>query len=359
MRRDLPSSSILHPASLDGAPYSAPWWLPGGHAQTLYASLAAPRPRVAYRRERWDTPDGDFIDVDWVVEQSAVSPQPSVSAAAGKAPLVVLFHGLEGSSRSHYALALMAAVRDAGWRGAVVHFRGCSGEPNRLPRAYHSGDALEIDWIVRRFRAQYAATPLFAAGVSLGGNALLKWLGDYGESATLIVDAAVGISVPLDLMATGNALGQGFNLVYTRNFLATLRVMSLAKLERFPGLYDASAVRASRTLREFDNLVTAPLHGFKDADDYWTRGSSKPGLRNIRVSTLILNARNDPLVPASALPRAGEVSAAVTLEQPGQGGHGGFVAGRFPGNLDWLPARVLGFFRALLTRESSSSRRRP
>jgi predicted alpha/beta-fold hydrolase len=321
--------------------YRAPLWLPGGHAQTLYASLAAPRPRIAYRRERWDTPDGDFIDVDWVVNPSRDPRRINLSV-----PLVVLFHGLEGSSQSHYALALMAAVRDAGWRGAVVHFRGCSGEPNRLPRAYHSGDALEIDWIVRRFRAQGAATPLFATGVSLGGNALLKWLGDYGESAAPIVDAAVGISVPLDLMATGNALGQGFNLVYTRNFLATLRAMSFAKLERFPGLYDANAVRASRTLREFDDLVTAPLHGFKDADDYWTRASSKPGLKNIRVPTLILNARNDPLVPASALPGAGEVSAAVTLERPEQGGHAGFVSGRFPGNLDWLPQRLLEFFGA-------------
>jgi hypothetical protein len=272
-------------------------------------------------------------------------------------PLVVLFHGLEGSSRSHYAVALMAAVRDAGWRGVVVHFRGCSGEPNRLPRAYHSGDTREIDWIVRRFRAQDAVTPLFATGVSLGGNALLKWLGDHGESAARIVDAAVAISVPLDLMATGNALGQGLNLVYTRNFLATLRAMSLGKLKRFPGLYDANAVRASRTLREFDDLVTAPLHGFEDADDYWTRASSKPGLKNIRVPTLILNAKNDPLVPAPALPRTGEVSAVVTLEQPEHGGHAGFVRGPFPGNLDWLPRRVLEFFG--VTRESSSSPRRP
>ena len=337
MLREFPA----HPSSLDGAPYSAPWWLPSGHAQTIYAALAAPRPRVAYRRSRWDTPDGDFIDVDWVEQDRGLRME-----GRGEAPLVILFHGLEGSSRSHYAVALMAAVRDAGWRGVVVHFRGCSGELNRLPRAYHSGDAQEIDWIVRRLRAQNAASLLFATGVSLGGNALLKWLGDQGGSAAGIIDAAVAISVPLDLMATGNALGQGFNLVYTRNFLATLRVMSLDKLERFPGLYDANAVRASRTLREFDDLVTAPLHGFKDADDYWTRASSKPGLMNIRVPTLILNARNDPLVPASALPRAGEVSAAVTLEQPDEGGHAGFVSGRFPGNLDWLPRRVLEFFGA-------------
>jgi predicted alpha/beta-fold hydrolase len=320
-------------------PYRAPLWLPGGHAQTIYAAQVMPRRRVAYRRERWDTPDGDFIDLDWVEQDRGLRIEDR-----GEAPLVVLFHGLEGSSRSHYALALMAALGERGMRGVVVHFRGCSGEANRLPRAYHSGDAQEIEWILRRLRAQNAGAPLFAVGVSLGGNALLKWQGDCGEAAAAIVDATVAISVPLDLMATGNALGQGFNIVYTRNFLATLRTMSLAKLARFPGLYDGSAVRASRTLREFDDLVTAPLHGFKNADDYWTRASSKPGLRNIRVPTLILNARNDPLVPASALPGAGEVSAAVTLEQPEQGGHAGFVSGAFPGNLDWLPQRVLKFF---------------
>jgi len=324
------------------APYRAPSWLPGGHAQTIYASTLMPRARVAYRRERWDTPDGDFIDLDFVEDPSLVTRHSSLGA---NAPLVVLFHGLEGSSRSHYALALMAALGEHGMRGVVVHFRGCSGEANRLPRAYHSGDAQEIEWILRRLRAQNAGAPLFAVGVSLGGNALLKWQGDNGESAARIVDAAVGISVPLDLMATSNALGQGFNLVYARNFLATLRAMSLAKLARFPGLFDANAVRASRTLREFDDVVTAPLHGFKDADDYWTRASSKPGLKNIRVPTLILNARNDPLVPAWALPDTGAVSAAVTLEQPEEGGHVGFVSGAFPGCLDWLPRRVLAFFQ--------------
>ena len=366
-------------------PYRAPLWLRGGHMQTIYASALMPRPRVAYRRERWDTPDGDFIDLDFVEDpsldgglgndnsspegsMSATRAPPGVASPAGpllrpstrarhsslgaNAPLVVLFHGLEGSSRSHYARALMAALGEHGMRGVVVHFRGCSGEPNRLPRAYHSGDAQEIEWILRRLRAQNADAPLFAVGVSLGGNVLLKWQGDCGESAARIVDAAVAISVPLDLMATGNALGQGFNLVYTRNFLATLRAMSLAKLAHFPGLYDASAVRASRTLREFDDLVTAPLHGFKNADDYWTRASSKPGLKHIRVPTLILNARNDPFVPASALPGAGEVSAAVTLEQPEQGGHVGFVTGPFPGT-SWLPRRVLEFFSVQMAFETA------
>jgi predicted alpha/beta-fold hydrolase len=320
--------------------YRAPFWLPGGHAQTIYAALLRPQARVAYRGERWDTPDGDFIDLDWLEERGQ---GPGVGGP-GTPPLVVLFHGLEGSSRSHYSLALMAAVRERGMRGVVVHFRGCSGEPNRLPRAYHSGDAQEIDWILRRLRTQNAAAPLYAVGVSLGGNALLKWLGESGDGATRIVDAAVAVSAPLDLMAAGDALGQGFNLIYARNFLATLRVKSIAKLERHPGLYDANAVLASHTLREFDDLVTAPLHGFKNTDDYWTRASSKPGLKSIRVPTLILNARNDPFLPAAALPRASEVSSSVTLEQPAQGGHVGFVCGTFPGNSSWLPQRVLEFF---------------
>jgi hypothetical protein len=237
----------------------------------------------------------------------------------------------------------MAAVRDAGWRGVVVHFRGCSGEPNRLPRAYHSGDAPEIDWIMRRLRRQHADVPLFAVGVSLGGNALLKWLGETGASARDVLERAASVSAPVDLMAAGNALDRGFNRVYVRHFLASMKKRALAKLLYYPDLCDAARVRAAYTLREFDDLVTAPLHGFRNTDDYWTRASSKPGLKNIRVPTLILNARNDPFLPASVLPGAGEVSAEVTLEQPEQGGHVGFVSRPFPGNLDWLPQRVLGF----------------
>jgi predicted alpha/beta-fold hydrolase len=319
--------------------YCAPWWLPGGHAQTIYASLAAPRPRVEYRRERWDTPDGEFIDLDWLEKRETKNGERS------EAPLVALFHGLEGNSRSHYALALMAAVREKGWRGVVVHFRGCSGELNRLPRAYHSGDSAEIDWVLRRLRTRN--TRLFAVGVSLGGNALLKWLGESGASAREVISRAAAISAPVDLMAAGNALDRGFNLFYVRHFLLTMKTKSLAKLARYPGLFDAARVRAARTLREFDDLVTAPLHGFRDTDDYWTRASAKPRLRSIHVPTLIANARNDPFLPAGALPRAGDVSDTVALDQPEDGGHVGFVSGRFPGSLAWMPARALEFFAGM------------
>jgi len=329
------------------SPYHAPPWLPGGHAQTLYAALAAPRPSVRYRRERWDTPDGDFIDLDWADAPSAVSDQQSASAAADTVPLVVLFHGLEGSSRSHYSLALMSAVQAAGWRGCVVHFRGCSGEPNRLPRAYHSGDSAEINWILRRLKA--GAAHLHAAGVSLGGNALLKWLGETGAAARAVVDRAVAVSAPVDLMAAGDALGRGFSLVYARRFLHTMKQKTLAKLERFPGLFDRDRVLAARTLREFDDAVTAPLHGFRGTDDYWTRASSKPLLPRIAVATLMINARDDPFLPASALPRPHEVASQVELNFHEHGGHAGFVSGVFPGSLRWLPRRVLDF---LASRES-------
>ncbi|HEX5632870.1 MAG TPA: hypothetical protein VFX50_06560, partial [Gemmatimonadales bacterium] len=178
----------------------------------------------------------------------------------------------------------------------------------------------------------------------LGGNALLKWLGESGEAATAIVARAAAVSAPVDLMAAGEALGRGFARLYTRHFLATLRASSLERLRRFPGLYDAEAVRRSRTLRDFDNVVTAPLHGFRDTDDYWTRASAKPVLGRIRVPTLVLNARDDPFLPESALPTEREVGGAVKLEFTAWGGHVGFVSGPFPGHIRWLPQRLLHFF---------------
>ena len=287
--------------------------------QTLAAALG-PAPRVAFRRERWETPDGDFVDLDWAGRSTDCG-----------GPLLALFHGLEGSSASHYARAIAACALQAGWRCVVPHFRGCSGELNRLPRAYHSGDTDEIDWILRRLEARYAA------GVSLGGNVLLKWLGERGGAAAL--ERAVAVSAPVDLAAAGNALDRGFNRrVYTRMFLRTLRRKSLDKLERHPGLYDAARVRAASTLREFDDVVTAPLHGFRDADDYWARASAAPWLKAIRVRTLVINARNDPFLPESTLLRVNDVPRNVVLEFPRTGGHAGF-----PGRKDWLARRVLGF----------------
>ena len=313
--------------------YRAPWWLRGGHLQTLYGALIGPS-KPSWKRERWDAPDGDFIDVDRL-------------AASPGSPLVVLFHGLEGGSSSHYASALARELGQRGWRCAVPHFRGCSGEPNRLPRAYHSGDAEEIGWILRRFRDESPGAPLLAMGVSLGGNALLKWLGGDAHAKD-VVAAGAAVSAPVDLMAAGDALGRGFNLVYTRAFLATMKEKGERKLERFPGLFDGEAMRRARTLREFDEVVTAPLHGFRGTDDYWTRASAKPFLCRIAVPTLLVNARNDPFLPVTALPRPDEVSPCVHCDFPGEGGHAAFVSGPFPGNLQWLPRRVAAFFADVL-----------
>ncbi len=316
--------------------YRAPAWLPGGNLQTLYPALLAPRPRVIWRRERWNTPDGDFIDLDWTQNQDS-----GLRIEDTETPLVVLFHGLEGSSRSHYARALMHAIMQRGWQGVVVHFRGCSGELNRLPRAYHSGDSGEIDWVLRRMQALHPGRNRYAAGVSLGGNALLKWLGEQGDAAHEVVRRAAAISAPVDLHAAGDALERGFNMLYTKNFLTTMKRTSLARLRLHPGLFDAQHMLAARTLREFDDRVTAPLHGFRGVDDYYTRASSKPWLARITVPTLLLNARNDPFLPGAALPALHGLSAAVTAAFPDEGGHVGFPGAA--GTLSWLPQVTLGF----------------
>ncbi|MGI4985489.1 MAG: YheT family hydrolase [Janthinobacterium lividum] len=313
------------------SPYVAPSWLPGGHLQTIVPALFARLPAVAYRRERWDTPDGDFIDLDWLAEDG-VAPDPA-------APLLVLFHGLEGGSNSHYARAIMHAARLRGWRAVIPHFRSCSGEMNRAPRFYHSGDAAEIDWILKRFD-----TPVFAVGVSLGGNALLRWLGEHAAESRQWVRAAVAVSAPIDLAIGGHALAQGINRLYTRHFLNTLKKKALLKLTQYPALFDRERMLAARTLHDFDDVVTAPLHGYRDADDYWRRASAKPILPRIVVPTLLLNALNDPFLPIAALAYAGQVSVAVTLEYPPTGGHVGFMrAGRAPLHEDWLARRLLAF----------------
>ena len=317
----------------DATSYRAPVWLPGGHLQTVVPALLVPQAGVVYRRERWATPDDDFIDVDFA------QPEP----AYGAAPILVLFHGLEGSSASHYARAIMRTFADLGWRGLVAHFRGCSGEPNRLPRAYHSGDSDEGDWILRRVHARWPQARLHAVGVSLGGNMLAKWLGERAEEAQFVT-AAASVGSPLDLAAGGAALGRGVNRVYSKMFLATLKPKARAKLERFPGTADADRLRASRNLYEFDNAYTAPVHGFRNTEDYWARASGKPWLGGVRVPHLVLNALNDPFVPAESLPRAAEASRFVQLEHPGEGGHIGFARSPFPGRLDFIPQRLREFF---------------
>jgi len=316
------------------APYRAPRWLAGGHAQTIWPYLVA-RPDVAYRRERVATPDGDFWDFDWVDAH-----------AIDGAPLVALFHGLEGSSASHYARSLMTALIGIGWRGVIPHWRGCSGEPNLTPRAYHSGDHEEIGAMLAAIRARVGRNAtLHAVGVSLGGSALLNWLGRAGDDAKAAIARAASVSAPLDLTAAGAEIDRGLNRIYAWHFLDTLKPKSRAMARRYPQLLDEARIERAWTMHDFDDVVTAPLHGFTGTSDYWSRASSKPWLARIAVPALVLNARNDPFIPGASLPGPAEVSRAVVLEQPEQGGHAGFLEGAFPGRHTWLPRRLLQFLR--------------
>jgi hypothetical protein len=313
--------------------YRAPRWLPGGHAQTIWPALLVRTRRPPYRREYWDTPDGGRIALDFV------------DGADATAPLVVLFHGLEGSSDSHYARALMQCVAARGWNGVVPHFRGCGGVENTQTRAYHAGDAAEIRWILHRLAANRPR--LFAAGVSLGGSMLLNYLGEDGADALPL--AAAAVSVPLDLTAASRRLDRGLGkLIYTRMFMSTLKRKAFSQLALHPGLFDGGQLRRAATFGAFDHLVTAPMHGYQSAAAYWRSASSKQRLGTIARPTLIINARNDPFLPDEVLPEQAEVSPQVELEFPRHGGHAGFITGRFPGRIDWLPSRLLGFFERQL-----------
>jgi predicted alpha/beta-fold hydrolase len=334
--------------------YSAPWWLPGGNLQTIWASLRGLRyldARPLFRRERWTTPDQDFVDVDWLMDNS--------SDEAKTRPLLVVFHGLEGSSSSHYAEAFADVSRTLGWACAVPHFRGCSGELNLAPRAYHSGDFAEIDWMLRRFKTMHAG-PLLAVGISLGGNALMRWAGEIENAAADVVSAITSVCSPLDLTASGKAVGAGFNRqTYTRMFLGTMVPKALQKLGQHPHLFSREALLAARDLYAFDDIFTAPLHGFKDTEDYWRRASAKPHMRRIAVPALALNALNDPFVPAVSLPTADDVSTQVTLWQPGQGGHVGFpvksAAGWPHAHVRAMPMAVCEFLAQHLPSSTRSS----
>jgi predicted alpha/beta-fold hydrolase len=305
--------------------HKAPWWLPGGHAQTIWASKIARdglTSAPAWRRERIDAPDGDFIDID------------HVDCTDPGAPLLVLFHGLEGSRDSHYSRAMAAWALRHRWHLALPHFRGCSGELNRAPRAYHSGDHAEIDFMLRHLVAQHrlhGGTVAHAMGVSLGGNALMAWAAEMGQIAQHWVSTVTSISSPLDLTASGHAIGRGLNRwIYTPYFLRSMLPKALAKWHQYPGLFDVAALSQVRDLYQFDQIFTAPLHGFQSADDYWLRASAKPKLRDIRIPAYLINAQNDPFIPAHSLPTAADISASCQLIQSPHGGHVGYLAGHLP-----------------------------
>lgn len=300
--------------------YSPAWWLPSPHARTIWGRFFRRTPPLATRVERWETDNGDFIDL------------VRLNAPSGRPHLVIL-HGLEGTARSHYARGLFLEAFRRGWAADLLLFRGCSGEPNRAPRFYHSGDTGDLNAVARRLFAIDASSPFLFVGVSLGGNVLLKWLGECGESVDHRVTAAAAVSVPFDLGRASRHIDHGVSRVYQRHFLQSLRKKALAKLERYPELASRERIVSARTLYEFNDVVTAPVHGFADADDYYTRSSSIRFLSRIRVATLLLSAVDDPFLPSEVLEQVRGVAHGnpyIEVEFLAKGGHVGFVSGQNP-----------------------------
>ena len=312
--------------------YHPPWWYRGRHLQTLWGPLFRRFGALPLRRERVHTADGDFLDVDWLAR-----------APAG-APLVLVLHGLEGSSRSHYVAGLLREAAALGLRALVLNFRSCSGELNRAPRLYHSGETSDLDAIIQWILEREPTLSLGLVGVSLGGNVALKWLGERGAGAPPQLVGAVAISTPFDLAACAGVLDRGLpRALYTRQFLRTLKAKVRAKARLYDGRVDTDAALRARTFREYDRLVTAPLHGFVDEHDYWTRSSSGAYLPAIRRPCLVISALNDPFMPPSGLPREA-VGRSPWLEAlfPPEGGHAGFLEGPL-GRRSWAERQALAF----------------
>jgi len=316
-------------------PFREAWWLRGGHLQTLGGKYLRPAPRLSLTRKRWDTPDQDFLDLDF-------GPDPDPDR-----PLILILHGLEGFSRRPYVLYAIHVLMEAGMASVALNFRGCSGEPNRLPRLYHSGETEDTAFVLGRLRALWPRRPLGALGFSLGGNVLLKLLGEEGGAGNGLLDAAAAISVPYDLEAGVDFLEKSrLGKVYTSYFLESLKKKVQAKQGVLEPLLELEAVMATRSLRAFDDLATAPLHGFQGAADYYRRASSNQFLPEIQVPTLLIHAGNDPFLPPEAIPLGPmEENPAITPLLCTGGGHVGFVTGSPPPRQSfWAEDRVSDFF---------------
>jgi predicted alpha/beta-fold hydrolase len=317
--------------------YSPAWWIPGGHLRTLWGKLFRRQPTAPTVIERWETPDGDFIEIH------------RLHAPSGK-PRLLLLHGLEGTIRSHYAQALLNEAGARGWGADLLIFRSCGSELNRTRRFYHSGETSDTSFVLDRLVEQYPSSPIAIAGVSLGGNVLLRFLGERGTSLPPQLCGAAAISVPFDLLRSSRRINQGFSRFYQRFFLSSLRRKAQQKQVRFPDLAPAASIAALRTLEDFDNLITGPLHGYRDARDYYSRASSLPILERIRLKTLLLSAVDDPMLPREVLDEVREIAVGnpyLELEFVEKGGHAGFIAGSAP----WRPFyyaeyRVGEFFAA-------------
>ncbi len=313
-------------------------WLRNRHAQTIYPSMPwSWRTRPALRRDELELPDGDITAVDWLAEADSMP---------DAAPLLVILHGLEGSAESSYARMLMEAARDRGWRSCVLHFRDCGDYTNRLPRRYHAGETNDLRFFLNQLQSKREASqnpgPLLAVGYSLGGHVLLKYLGESGVETPL--GAATAVSVPLNLHECAEALNIGFSKVYQRYLLKRMKSAVTRKFDRYTAAFDWHEAMHARTFGEFDDSVTAPLHGFTGKQDYYDRCSSVHFLKGIQKPTLIINALDDPFMTERVIPSADRLSEQVTLEVAETGGHVGFIDGGRPWRPSfYLPERILGF----------------
>lgn len=305
------------------------WWARNRHLQTAYQNLLRRRPPLQTRRERLNLDDGDFLDLDW--------------AGPADGPIVLLLHGLEGSIESKYARGLMKSLAEAGLRSVLMHFRGCSGEPNHLRRGYHSGVSEELERIVRWLRKREADTALAVVGFSLGGNVLLKWLGEKGDTAG--IDTAVAVSVPFRLSLCAHAINQGSSRVYNRFLMRRMRNSYQRKFRhRDDPPFPLDALKGLKTFHDFDNAITAPLHGFENAEAYYRQCSSIHYLRDIQTPTLILHALDDPFMTPEAVPSEQELSDSIRFELSPRGGHVGFVSGHWPWRPRWwLEERITAY----------------
>ncbi|HZJ01632.1 MAG TPA: hydrolase [Gemmatimonadaceae bacterium] len=300
--------------------FSPAWWLRGAHRQTFWGKFFRRLDVHDTRIERLETPDGDFLDLH------------HLDAPPG-APILVLLHGLEGSVRSHYIQGLLSKAKKRGWRAAVLIFRSCGGESNRTRRSYHSGETTDIAFALNHLESAFPHVPIVLAGVSLGGNVLLKFLGEQGSSISRRIKAAAAVSVPYDLARSSRHIDEGFARVYQWNFLRSLRRKAQAKLEKFPDLVSRDALERATTMFAFDDCFTAPVHGFENARDYYAKSSSINWLETISINTLLLSAVDDPFLPSQVLDQARDRAANnphLIVEFPPHGGHVGFVGGRNP-----------------------------
>lgn len=318
-------------------PFKPAWWLSNGNLQTIWASKIPRESQVSYHYEKFMLPDGDHTHIAWHGHVN-----PSIPNKKSATPIVVVLHGLEGSAESFYAKGLMNQISQIGWRGAVMHFRGCHQGPNRLQRSYHSGDTEDLRFFLAYLSAHHPNAPIYLVGYSLGGNVLLKYLGE--ESLDAQVAGAVAVSVPFELSHASEKLTQGLSQLYQHVLLTSLKDRFIEKFQTLPCPIDKGIVKTLKTIWEYDDVVTAPLHGFTDAADYYAKSSCRQYLKHITTNTLILHAKDDPLVPPSAIPSLTELSSSTALECSTNGGHVAFIAGNNPCSPDyWLDTRIKEF----------------